>query len=163
MAIAIGQLAPDFTLRDNAKNKVTLSEQKGKNVVLLFFPLAFTSTCTKELCSIRDTYNIYDSLNAQVYGISVDSLHALNKFKEEQHLNFPLLSDFNKVVSITYDTIYESFSNDMLGVSKRSAFVIDKDGVVRYAEVLENASDLPNFEAIQKCLAELNQKVSIQS
>jgi len=156
MAIQIGQQAPDFTLRDNEKNKVTLSEQRGKNVVLLFFPLAFTSTCTKELCSVRDNYGIYNSLNAQVYGISVDSLYSLNKYKIEQNLNFPLLSDFNKEVSTAYDTIYEHFSNGMRGVSKRSAFVIDKEGTVRYAEVLENASDIPNFDAIQACLKEIN-------
>ncbi len=156
MAIQVGQIAPDFTLRDNERNVVTLSEQKGKNVVLVFFPLAFTGTCTKELCSIRDSIGIYGSLNAQVYGISVDSLFALNKFKEEQNLNFPLLSDFNKVASTAYDCIYAHFFNDMDGVSKRSAFVIDKEGIVRYAEVLENALELPNFEAIQNCLQELN-------
>ncbi len=156
MAIQVGQAAPDFTLRDNERNVVTLSEQKGKNVVLVFFPLAFTGTCTKELCSIRDSIGVYGSLNAQVYGISVDSLFALNKFKEEQNLNFPLLSDFNKVASTAYDSIYAHFFNDMDGVSKRSAFVIDKEGVVRYAEVLENALELPNFEAIQNCLQELN-------
>ncbi len=156
MAIEIGQKAPDFTLRDNEKNKVTLSEQKGKNVVLLFFPLAFTGTCTKELCTIRDTFNIYDRLNAQVYGISVDSLFSLDKFKKEQNLNFPLLSDFNKEASKAYESIYETFFNDMNGVSKRSAFVIDKEGVVRYAEVLENALDIPNFDAIQNCLQILN-------
>lgn len=152
MALHTGQLAPDFSLWDNDKNKVTLSEQRGKNVVLIFFPLAFTGTCTKELCSIRDTYAIYNGLNAQVYGISVDSLHALSKFSAEQNLNFPLLSDFNKEVSTAYDTIYDNFFNDMKGVSKRSAFVIDKDGVVCYAEVLENALELPDFDAIKKCL-----------
>jgi glutaredoxin-dependent peroxiredoxin len=156
MAIQVGQKAPDFTLRDTEKNKVTLSEQKGKNVVLLFYPLAFTSTCTKELCMMRDNLATYNNLNAQVYGISVDSLFAQKKFKEEQQLNFPLLSDFNKEASTAYDTIYEQFSNDMKGVSKRSAFVIDKEGVVRYAEVLENASEIPNFEAIEKCLNEIN-------
>jgi len=156
MAIKVGQQAPDFTLYDNEKNKVTLSEQKGKNVVLIFFPLAFTGTCTKELCSIRDNYNIYDTLNAQVYGISVDSLHALDKFKKEQNLNFPLLSDFNKKASTAYESIYEHFYNDMDGVSKRSAFVIDKEGIVRYAEVLENALELPDFNAIQNCLKEIN-------
>lgn len=156
MAIQVGEQAPDFTLRDNEKNKVTLSHQKGKNVVLLFFPLAFTSTCTKELCSVRDNFGIYNSLNAQVYGISVDSLYSLNKYRTEQNLNFPLLSDFNKEVSTAYDTIYEHFSNDMKGVSKRSAFVIDKEGIVRYVEVLENASEIPNFDAIQSCLKEIN-------
>lgn len=156
MAIKIGDKAPDFTLRDNEKNKVTLSEQRGKNVVLLFYPLAFTSTCTRELCYMRDNLATYNNLNAQVYGISVDSLYAQDKFKKEQNINFPLLSDFNKEVSKAYDTIYEQFSNDMKGVSKRSAFVIDKEGIVRYAEVLENASDIPNFDAIQRCLESIN-------
>ena len=156
MAIQTGQQAPDFTLRDSEKNKVTLSEQHGKNVLLLFFPLAFTSTCTKELCSVRDNLAMYNNMNVQVYGISVDSLFSLDKFKQEQHLNFPLLSDFNKTVSTAYETIYEHFFNDMDGVSKRSAFVIDKEGIVRYAEVLENATEVPNFEAIQKCLEHIN-------
>ncbi len=156
MALQTGQQAPDFTLRDNEKNKVTLSEQKGKNVVLLFFPLAFTSTCTKELCYMRDNLNMYNNLNAEVYGISVDSLYSLNKFKEEQNLNFPLLSDFNKEASIAYDSLYETFSNDMRGVSKRASFVIDKEGIVRYAEVLENAGELPNFKAIEDTLNSLN-------
>jgi len=157
MAIQIGQTAPDFTLRDTEKNKVTLSEQKGKNVVLLFFPLAFTSTCTKELCMTRDNIATYNVLDAVVYGISVDSLFALGKFREEQNLNFALLSDFNKAASTAYDTIYEHWYNDMDGVSKRSAFVIDKEGIVRYAEVLENASDIPNFDAVQLCLKGINQ------
>lgn len=155
MAIKIGQLAPDFTLRDSEKNKVTLSEQRGKNVLLLFYPLAFTGTCTKELCYMRDNLTAYNNMDAQVYGISVDSLFAQGKFKSELNLNFPLLSDFNKEASTTYDTIYESFSNDMKGVSKRSAFVIDKEGIVRYAEVLENAGDIPNFTAIQECLEQI--------
>ncbi len=155
MAIQIGQQAPDFSLRDNQKNTVTLSIQRGKNVVLLFFPLAFTSTCTKELCSVRDNIAFYNNTNAQVYGISVDSLFSLDKFKQEQNLNFPLLSDFNKDASRAYESIYEDWFNDMKGVSKRSAFVVDKDGVVRYAEVLENAGDVPDFAAIQKCLETL--------
>ncbi|MBS1587315.1 MAG: peroxiredoxin [Bacteroidetes bacterium] len=156
MAIQIGQQAPDFTLRDNEKNKVSLSEQKGKNVVLLFFPLAFTSTCTKELCYMRDNMAMYNNLDAQVYGISVDSLFSLNKFKQEQNLNFPLLSDFNKEASTAYDCLYESFFNDMRGVSKRASFVVDKEGIVRYSEVLENASDLPDFKAIEDTLNSLN-------
>src|SRR5699024_5871798 len=127
--------APDFALYSNEKKLVKLSDQKGKNVVLLFFPFAFTSTCTKELCSIRDNYNIYDELNAQVYGISVDSPHTLNRFKQDQNLNFPLLSDFNKEASKEYGSLYDTFALDLKGVSKRSAFVIDKDGIVRYAEV----------------------------
>lgn len=148
MKIEIGQPAPDFTLYDSTKNKVTLSDQRGQNVLLLFFPLAFTSTCTAELCSVRDNISLYNSVNAKVFGISVDSLHTLAKYKAEQNLNFSLLSDFNKEVSTAYSSIYEMFGYNMRGVSKRSAFVIDKHGIVRYAEVLENASEQPNFKNI---------------
>ncbi len=156
MAIQVGQQAPDFTLRDTDKNKVTLSEQRGKSVLLLFFPLAFTSTCTKELCMTRDNLATYNELNTTVFGISVDSLFSLKRYKEDQALNFTLLSDFNKVASTAYGCLYEHFFNDMDGVSKRSAFVIDKDGVVQYAEVLENASEIPDFEAIVACLNKIN-------
>jgi peroxiredoxin len=156
MAIQPGQPAPDFTLRDTEKQPVALSNHRGKNVLLLFYPLAFTSTCTKELCMMRDNLETYNGLDAQIFGISVDSLYAQGRFKKELDLNFPLLSDFNKEASAAYHTIYESFSNDMKGVSKRSAFVIDKEGIVRYAEVLDNASEIPNFDAIKQCLEELN-------
>ena len=148
MNIEIGQPAPDFTLYDSAKNKITLSDMKGHNVLLLFFPLAFTSTCTAELCSIRDNISFYNDVNAKVFGISVDSLHTLAKYKADQNLNFTLLSDFNKDVSSLYGSIYDTFGYNMKGVSKRSAFVIDKDGIVRYTEVLENASEQPNFKNI---------------
>ena len=156
MKIEIGQEAPDFSLFDSAKNKVSLKDYRGKNIVLVFFPLAFTSVCTKELCNIRDNIAIYNNTNAQVLGISVDSIYTLAKFKEEQHLNFPLLSDFNKEISSTYGALYDTFSFDMKGVSKRSAFIIDKNGFIQYAEVLEKAADLPDFEAIQNKLASLN-------
>ena len=148
MKIEIGQSAPDFTLYDSAKNKVTLSDLKGQNVLLLFFPLAFTSTCTAELCSVRDNISFYNNVNAKVFGISVDALHTLARFKEDQQLNFTLLSDFNKDVSEAYGSLYKMFGYNMKGVSKRSAFVIDKEGVVRYAEVLENAGEQPNFKNI---------------
>jgi peroxiredoxin len=154
-SIQIGQQAPDFALFDSDKQKVALSDYKGKNVLLLFFPQAFTGTCTKELCSTRDNIALYNSANAQVFGISVDSVFTLAKFKEEQHLNFPLLSDFNKTTSSAYGSLYDSFVFDMKGVSKRSAFVVDKQGIVRYAEVLETATDLPDFSAIQKTLETL--------
>ena len=155
MKIEPGQPAPDFTLYDSIKNKVTLSDQRGYNVLLLFFPLAFTSTCTAELCSVRDNFSFYNNVNAKVFGISVDSLHTLAKYKAEQNLNFTLLSDFNKDVSTLYGSIYEMFGYNMKGVSKRSAFVIDKDGIVRYAEVLENASEQPNFKNITLTLESL--------
>lgn len=157
MKIQTGQQAPDFILHDTEKNKVSLIDQKGKNVLLLFFPMAFTSVCTKELCSVRDNINIYNNANAQVFGISVDSPYTLAKYKEEQGLNFPLLSDFNKEVSEAYGALYDAFIGWMRGVSKRSAFIIDKDGIVRYTEVLEKAADLPDFEAIQRTLQTLNQ------
>jgi len=152
MKIEIGQTAPDFTLYDSAKNKVTLSVLRGHNILLLFFPLAFTSTCTAELCSIRDNISFYNNVNAKVFGISVDSLHTLAKFKSEQSLNFTLLSDFNKDVSLLYGSLYEMFSYNMKGVSKRSAFIIDRGGIVRYVEVLENASEQPNFKNINLTL-----------
>src|ERR1700754_3538684 len=154
--IQTGQKAPEFSLYDSEKQKVNLSDYKGKNVLLLFFPQAFTGTCTAELCSTRDNIALYIQSNAQVFAISVDSVFTLGKYKEEQHLNFPLLSDFNKEVSAAYGSLYETFVFDMKGVSKRSAFVIDKEGTVRYAEVLESAGDLPDFTAIQKTLSELN-------
>jgi len=156
MNISAGQQAPDFTLFDNAKNKVTLSELKGNNILLLFFPLAFTSVCTKELCSVRDNIGMYNKSNAKVFGISVDSLHTLAKFKEEQNLNFQLLSDFNKEASEAYGALYPVFGYNMKGVSKRAAFVIDKNGIVRYSEVLENASDIPDFKTIEQTLLNLS-------
>ena len=156
MKIETGHAAPDFSLFDSDKNKVTLSELKGKNVLLLFFPQAFTGVCTKELCAIRDNIASYNNVNATVLGISVDSVFTLNKFKEEQQYNFSLLSDFNKEVSGLYDTIYHDWILDMKGVSKRSAFVIDKEGIVQYAEVLENAGEVPNFEKIDALLATLH-------
>jgi peroxiredoxin len=156
MKIETGQPAPDFTLYDSEKTKLTLSDLKGQNVLLLFFPLAFTSTCTAELCSVRDNISLYNNANARVLAISVNALHSLAKFKAEQHLNFTLLSDFNKEVSAAYGSLYEMFGYNMKGVSKRSAFVIDKTGIVRYAEVLENAGALPDFELINKTLAGLN-------
>ena len=156
MSIQIGQQAPGFTLYDSAKNKVSLDNFKGKKVVLLFFPLAFTSTCTRELCDIRDNIGQYNNLDAVVLAISVDSLYTLAKYKEEQRLNFTLLSDFNKEISRAYDSVYELFGYNMKGVSKRSAFVIDREGRIQYAEVLENAGDVPDFNAVRATLSSID-------
>ena len=157
MSTQTGQKAPDFALFDTEKNKISLADQKGSNVVLLFFPLAFTGVCTAELCNVRDNIAVYNNTNAKVFGISVDSLFALGKFKGEQNLNFPLLSDFNKEAAKAYDVLYDTFpAFEMQGVSKRAAFVIDKEGVVRYAEICATPGDLPNFTAIQETLAGLN-------
>ncbi len=156
MAVAIGQEAPGFSLFDSDKNNVNLSDFKGKNVLILFFPLAFTGVCTKELCSIRDNIAVYNSTNAQVLGISVDSLFVLDKFKQEQNLNFPLLSDFNKTAARAFDVLYETFpAFEMQGVSKRAAFVVDKEGVLQYVEICATPGDLPDFDAIQKVLSTL--------
>ena len=155
MQLSKGQSAPDFTLFNSEKNKVSLADYKGKNLVILFFPQAFTGVCTTELCSVRDNLNVYTSLNAAVVGISVDSIFTLAKFKEEQSYNFPLLSDFNKDVSQTYGSFYDEFVFDMKGVSRRAAFVVDGEGMIQYAEVLESAGDQPNFDAIKATLAEL--------
>ncbi len=155
MTISTGQMAPDFTLFDSEKKPVTLSDLKGKNVLLLFFPQAFTRVCTAELCGVRDNISRYQSVNASVLGISVDSVFTLAKYKEEQQYNFPLLSDFNKEVSAAYGSLYQDWILNMRGVSKRSAFVIDKEGVVRYAEVLESAGDVPDFEKINAVLDNL--------
>jgi len=129
-----GQPAPDFTLYNTDKKAITLSELRGKNVLILFFPFAFTSTCTKELCSVRDEIAYYDNANAVVLGISIDTPYTLGKYKAEQNLNMDLLSDFNK----------------------EAAFVVDKEGIIRYAEVLEDAGQVPDFDKIKACLASLN-------
>jgi glutaredoxin-dependent peroxiredoxin len=148
MKIEVGQVAPDFTLFNTEKKEVHLKDQKGSDVLLLFFPLAFTSVCTAELCTVRDSMKDYENLNIKVFGISVDSLYTLAVYKEQQKLNFDLLSDFNKEVSSKYGSLYPQFGYGMKGVSKRSAFLINKDGVIDYAEVLEDAGKLPDFEAI---------------
>lgn len=150
-----GDKAPDFALRASDKSLVKLSEQRGKNVLLLFFPFAFTGVCTREFCMMRDSLAEYEGLKTQILAISVDSPYTLAKWKAEQGFNFPMLSDFNKSVSKKYDTLYKVFGLGLKGVSKRSAFVIDSQGIVRYAEVLENAGELPNFEAVKQTLKSL--------
>ncbi|MBB3057120.1 redoxin domain-containing protein [Mucilaginibacter gotjawali] len=148
MSLQPGSPAPQFTLISTEKKPVSLSDFKGKKVVLHFFPMAFTGVCTTQLCTMRDSFGYYDGLNATILGISVDSPFTLAKFKEENNYQFELLSDFNKEVSAAYGAIYEEFVLGLKGVSKRAAFVIDEEQNIIYAEVLESAGDLPNFEAI---------------
>jgi peroxiredoxin len=148
MSLQAGQQAPQFKLTSSDLKEVSLADYKGKKVVLHFFPLAFTGVCTTQLCTMRDSFGYYDGLNAQILGVSVDSPFTLAKFKEENAYQFPLLSDFNKETSEAYGALYETFAFGMKGVSKRAAFVIDEEQNIIYAEVLENAGDLPNFEAI---------------
>ena len=153
MSLQVGDKAPDFKLNSSELKEVSLSDFKGKKVILHFFPLAFTGVCTTQLCTMRDSFGYYDGLNAQILGISVDSPFALAKFKEEQAYQFPLLSDFNKETAAAYGALYGDFVLGLKGVAKRSAFVIDEEGKIIYAEVLEDAGNLPNFDAINKAVA----------
>lgn len=155
MSLTIGDKAPSFILKNTEKQDIALSDYAGKNVVILFFPLAFSGTCTTELCSVRDTQADYDHLNAEILAISVDSLFTLGKFKSIEGYNFQLLSDWNKETALAYGALYDEFVFGMKGVAKRSAFVVDKGGIIRYAEVLESAGDLPNFAAINETLKAL--------
>ncbi|KAA0211343.1 redoxin domain-containing protein [Ignavibacteria bacterium CHB1] len=162
MSIKSGDKAPEFTLKSkNVTGEVkdySLSDFKGKNVVLLFFPQAFTGVCTDEMCSVSNGLSSYSDLNAEVLGISVDSVFTQEAWAKANNITIPLLSDFNKKVINLYDTSYPDggFVFDMNGVSKRAAFVIDKDGIVRYSEVLENAGDLPDFDKVKETLKSLN-------
>ena len=154
MAATVGSKAPDFTLMNENREPVTLSSQKGHPVVLAFFPAAFSGTCTKELCTFRDSMAKLNNAKAQVYGISVDTFFTLGAFKKEQNLNFPLLSDFNKDVIQAYGV----FNPDMIGlkgIAKRATFVIDKDGVIRHAEVQDDARNEPDYGKVFDALSKL--------
>ena len=160
MALHVGDTAPDFTLKNTDLESISLSDFKNKkNVIILFFPFANSDDCEKELCTFRDGLSVYNDLNAQVLAISVDSHFSLKLWEAAQKFSFPLLSDFNKEVCKKYDAFYDVFVPgifDYKGVAKRSAFVIDKAGVIKYAEVLESALDAPNYDAIKKTLNSLN-------
>jgi peroxiredoxin len=152
MSIQVGQQAPEFTLTSDEIKPVSLADYKGKKVVIHFFPFAFTGNCTTQLCTMRDSFGYYDGLGAQILGISVDSPFTLAKFKQEYNYQFPLLSDFNKEASQAYDAYYAEFKFNLKGVSKRAAFVLDEDHKVIYAEVLESAGDLPDFQKIAEAV-----------
>jgi glutaredoxin-dependent peroxiredoxin len=155
MSAEVGSPAPDFTLTNQDRGAVTLSGLKGKPVVLAFFPAAFSGVCTKELCTFRDSMARLGKANAQVFGVSVDTFFTLKAFQDQQKLTFPLLSDFNKDVIRAYG----AFNEDMIGlkgIAKRATFVIDKDGIVRHREVLEDARNEPNYDAVFKTLDGLN-------
>ena len=152
MSLQVGDQAPDFKLFSSELKEVSLNDFAGRKLVIQFFPMAFTGTCTTQLCTMRDSFGYYEGINAAVVGISVDSPFTLAKFKEDQSYQFPLLSDFNKEVSQAFGAFYDEFVFNLKGVSKRAAFVIDETGKISYAEVLENAGDLPDFEAIKQVL-----------
>jgi glutaredoxin-dependent peroxiredoxin len=145
MAADVGSQAPDFTLMNQDRQPVTLSAQRGRPVVLAFFPAAFSSVCQKELCTFRHSLGRLNDAGAQLFGISVDTFFTLKAFHDQQQLGFPLLSDFNKQVIRDYGV----FNDDMIGlkgIAKRAVVVIDKDGVVRHKEVLEDARNEPDYE-----------------
>jgi peroxiredoxin len=148
MPLQPGQPAPQFTLISDEIQPVSLTDFAGKKVIIHFFPLAFTGVCTTQLCTMRDSFGYYEDLGAQILGISVDSPFTLAKFKAENNYQFPLLSDFNKDTSAAYGALYADFALGLKGVSKRAAFVLDETHNIVYAEVLESAGDLPDFEAI---------------
>ena len=157
MALPKGVKAPDFQLKSKQPEglvDIRLSDNFGKKpTVLLFFPLAFTSVCESEMCSIRDSLKDYESLNAAVYGISVDSPFSLDVFARQNKLNFPLLSDFNNEVSTAYDVLFADLLG-FKGVSKRSAFVVGKDGTIRYSSSSDDPKVLPDFDAVKAALAD---------
>ncbi len=159
MSLKVGDLAPNFTLKSHLLEDISLSDYKGKkNVVLLFFPFVNTSVCEKELCTTRDGLSQYESLDAQVLAISVDSPFAQKLWADKFKFDFPLLSDFNKSTINAYGAVHDVFvpgKFDYLGVAKRSAFVIDKEGVIRYIEILDNPGDEPSYENIQNTLKQL--------
>jgi peroxiredoxin len=149
----IGARAPDFTLMDEERRPVTLSAQLGSDtIVLAFFPGAFSGTCTKEMCVLRDSLSQFKGLGAKVFGISVDTFFVLKAWADQQHFGFPLLSDFNKEAIRLYDVV----NPDMIGlknIARRAVIVIDKKGIVRYREVLEDARNEPDYEKLKKALA----------
>ncbi len=153
MAINVGSKAPEFTLFDEDKKSRSLSEFLGKKVVLAFFPGAFTGVCTKELCAFRDSMSNFNNLNAQVIGISVDSPFANKAFATQNNLQFPLLSDYMRVVSKQYCGVYEDFAG-MKGysASKRAVFIVDANGNVKYVWVSENPGVEPDYNAITQAL-----------
>lgn len=152
MTLLKGQKAADFKLFSSELKEISLSDYKGKKVVIHFFPMAFTGVCTTQLCTMRDSFGYYEGMGAEVLAISVDSPFTLAKYKEENNYQFPLLSDFNKEVSKAYGAYYDEFVFNLKGVSKRAAFVIDENQEIIYAEVLESAGDLPDFNAIREIL-----------
>jgi peroxiredoxin len=155
MSLKVGDQAPDFALKRKTADgleDVALSDYRSKkNVVLLFFPLAYTSVCTDEMCSVSQGLDAYEKLDAQVIGISVDSPFAQEAWAKANNITTPLVSDFNKDVSAAYGSQYEELIG-FKGVAKRSAFVIDKGGVVRFASVSDDPKVVPDFGAIKTCL-----------
>lgn len=151
MAIKAGQQAPDATVFRFPREAVKLSDLRGRKHVLLFFPLAFSSTCTQEMCTMAEDYSAYRDLGVDVIGLSVDSPYVNQKFAESCNASFPIWSDFNKEATQAYDVLRPALG-DLKGVSERAAFVIDENGVVKYAWVGENPGVLPDFSALKRAV-----------
>jgi len=158
MAIPVGSKAPDFTLKSKQSSglvDVKLSDSFGKkNIILLFFPLAFTSVCTKEMCDLTAGLGAYVSLNADIIGISVDSPFAQEAWAQKEKIKITLVSDLNKEVAKQYDVLLQMLAG-IGDASARAAFVIDKNGVVQYSEQTPTPRDLPNFELVKRTLIKL--------
>lgn len=156
MSVEIGKKAPDFKLYDTDRKERSLSEFAGKKVVLAFYPGAFTGVCTKELCNFRDSLSKFNNVNAQVMGISVDPPFSNKAFADQNKLNFPILSDFNRQVVKAYDAYHDNFAG-MNGytAAKRSVFVLDKDGIVSYKWVSDNPGVEPNYDEVIKAVESL--------
>lgn len=149
MALSIGNPAPDFTTVDNTLTSHTLSSFKGENVILAFFPAAFTGVCEKELCTFRDNLSRLSSSNAKVFGVSVDLPFSADAFAKKNSLNFPILADFSKDITKQYDVLFPNLANiPGLDVSARAVYLIDKEGIIRYVEVTENPGVEPNYDAL---------------
>jgi peroxiredoxin len=156
MAVEVGQRAPDFTLYDADRKQRKLSEFQGKNVVLAFFPGAFTGTCTKEMCTLRDDLSQFNNMNAQVVGISVDPYGSLKAFSDQNKLGFPLLSDFNRQVVSQYDVAFQSLGGvEGYVAANRAVFVLDNNGVVRYKWVAPGPGTEPNYEEVKQAVSRL--------
>ncbi len=157
MAADVGQKAPDFTLYDSGKQETKLSDSKGKNVVLAFYPGAFTGVCTTEMCTFRDRFDSFNSMNAQVFGISVDGIFAQKAFSDANNLNFPLLSDYNRETVTAYGVALPNFAGmDGYTASQRAVFVIDKEGVIKFKWVGENPGVEPDYDEVQRQVDQLN-------
>ncbi len=156
MAVKVGDKAPDFTLIDTDKKPRSLSEFHGKKTVLVFFPGAFTGVCTKEMCAFRDSMTQFNSVDAQVVGISVDSPFANKAFSTQNNLQFPILSDYSRSTVRTYGIVQSDFAG-LAGyeAAKRSVLVLDKGGVIRYAWISDNPGVEPNYEEVTKAVAAL--------
>lgn len=153
--VQVGQKAPDFKLLDTNKNEVSLADFKGKNLIIFFFPMAWTGACTKEMCAVQENYKAYSGLNTAVVGISVDSHFALKRFADDNKIEYPLLSDFNRKTIRDYGVVHAEFAFGYKDVAKRATLVIDENGIIRYIDVLQNIGDLPNMDSVKEALTQL--------